>query len=261
MIKICSKKVDLYGGNQNSHPKYFAKSFVAVENYYFTCIFKLFSNDDDPFSITLPPPLTLDEMESDTNERSCEIPVKKNAGKESKKKGRKAKWSNSLLDDMVNIVVNNEYYKRKLLFTNTKNQKNSEIYSKILSELKERAEKRGEEVPFTFVQLCTKFKKAVGDCKKVILTVKTGTGIKKIEEERGYGKWFSNLISYVKTHSESCNPELSVEPSACSSSSSTPCGSDSSGTPEPPAATTFKRLSIPRTAKKKKIDASEEAIN
>ena len=113
---------------------------------------------------------------------------------------------------------------------------------------KERAEKRGEEVPFT---LQTKFKKAVDDCKKVILIVKTATGIKKIEEERGYGKWFPNLISYVKTR-ESCNPELSVEPSACSSSSSTPCRGDCSGTPEPPAATTFKRLSIPRTPKKKK---------
>ena len=29
---------------------------------------------------------------------------------------------------MVDILVNNDFYKRKLIFTNTKNQRNGEIY-------------------------------------------------------------------------------------------------------------------------------------
>ena len=89
--------------------------------------------------------------------------------------------------------------KENVYLQNLRTKKNSEIYCKILSELKPRADKRGEGVLFTFVQLRTKFKKAAGDCKKVIPTVKTTTGIKKIEEERGYGKWFENFIFYVKT--------------------------------------------------------------
>ena len=41
------------------------------------------------------------------------------------------------MDDMVDIVVNNDYYKRKLIFTNTKNQRNGEIYERIKKELQE----------------------------------------------------------------------------------------------------------------------------
>lgn len=37
------------------------------------------------------------------------------------KSGRKAKWSQSLLGDLVDIVISNDYYKNKLILTNTKN--------------------------------------------------------------------------------------------------------------------------------------------
>ena len=43
--------------------------------------------------------------------------------KSSKRPGRKAQWSNSLLNDLIDIIVNNEYFRRKLIFTYTKNQK------------------------------------------------------------------------------------------------------------------------------------------
>lgn len=103
---------------------------------------------------------------------------KKKSQKCSKNKsGRKAKWSQSLLGDLVDIVISNDYYKNKLILTNTKNQKNGEIYKKVLVELKERAAVRNEEVPFDHVQLQTKFKKAIAECKKNSLTMKTSTGI------------------------------------------------------------------------------------
>ena len=70
----------------------------------------------------MPPPFTRNETESGTTESSHEVPVKKHAGKECKKNGRKAKWS-GVLDDMIDIVVNSEYYKRKRLFTKSKNRK------------------------------------------------------------------------------------------------------------------------------------------
>ena len=77
----------------------------------------------------------------------------------------------------MDIVISNDYYKNKLILTNTKNQKNGKIHKKVLVELKERAAVRNEEVPFDHVQLQTKFKKAIAECKKTSLTMKTSTGI------------------------------------------------------------------------------------
>ena len=32
-------------------------------------------------------------------------------------------WSDDTLDDFIDIIIASEYYKKKLIFTNTKNQK------------------------------------------------------------------------------------------------------------------------------------------
>ena len=137
----------------------------------------------------------------------------KKKGKEKKKPGRKSNWSPEAVDDFIDIVVNDDYYKRKLIFTNTKNQKNGVIYEKILLQLKERAAKRGDILQFTVPQLRTKFKKCISDCKHVALTMKTATGIKRFQEERGFGKWFNMLFPLVKSR-DSCKPELALEPSS-----------------------------------------------
>ena len=70
-------------------------------------------------------------------------------GKENKKPGRKSNWSPEAVDDFIDIVVNDDYYKRKLIFTNTKSQKNGVIYGKIVLQSKERAPKRGDILQFT----------------------------------------------------------------------------------------------------------------
>lgn len=73
-----------------------------------------------------------EESESDGDQELDEIldVYTKKRGK--KKIGRKAQWSDSLLSDMIDIIVSSEYYKRKLSFTNTKNQKNGVIYGTVL---------------------------------------------------------------------------------------------------------------------------------
>ena len=73
----------------------------------------------------------------------------KKKGKEKKKPGRKSNWSPEAVDDFIDIVVNDDYYKRKLIFTNTKNQKNGVIYEKILLKLIEKFAKRGDILQFT----------------------------------------------------------------------------------------------------------------
>ena len=130
-----------------------------------------------------------------------------------KKAGRKAKWSETMVDDMVDIIVNNERFTRMLIFTNTPNQRNGVIYESVLQELKERCLPREENVPFNIGQMRTKFKKLVSECKKVAMTIKTVTGVKRFIDEKGYGSWFNKLYILVKTR-DSCQPGQSVEPSA-----------------------------------------------
>ena len=45
------------------------------------------------------------------------------------------------------------------------------------------------------------------------MTIKTASGIKRFQEERGYGACFNQLFEVVKTR-DSCSPELATEPSA-----------------------------------------------
>ena len=82
----------------------------------------------------------------------------KNKSKE-KQDERPGKWSDSLVNDLVDIIANDEYYKKKLIFTNTKNQKNGNIYENIVKEIEKKSRERNETVPCTAVQLHTKFKK------------------------------------------------------------------------------------------------------
>ena len=81
--------------------------------------------------------------------------------KTNKKPGRKPRWCPKGLDDLIDIIVNSSNYKTKLIFANTKNQKNGPIYAKILEELEARASARGDELSFTVNQMQTKFKKSV----------------------------------------------------------------------------------------------------
>ena len=128
-----------------------------------------------------------------------------------KKSGRKSSWLPEDIDDLVDIVINNSYYQRKLIFTNTKCQRNAEIYEEVLKELKLRALNRGNEVKFTAKQLRTKFKKCVSDCKHAALTMKTASGIKRFQENRGLGAWFNALLPLVKSR-DSCQPDQAIEP-------------------------------------------------
>ena len=141
--------------------------------------------------------------------------MKKANGQKKKKPGRKAKWCPQARDDLIDIIVSNSSYKKKLIFTNTKNQRNGELYGEILKEGKARASARGEHFDFSVNQLRSKFKKCVSLCKQAALTQKSATGIKRFQEDQGLGKWFTTLFEVVKAR-ESCQPGLALEPSASS---------------------------------------------
>ena len=163
----------------------------------------------------------------------------------------------------MDIIISSEYYKKKLIFTNTKNQRNGEIYKNVLAELKERAATREEQVPFDYIQVRTKFKKVISECKSVALTVKTASGIARFVDEKNYGKWFNDLYAIVKTR-DACRPELAVEPSCSELSSMIDEDSEECSTNEASTSTSSnkERLVInKRSRKKKKQDVINEALN
>ena len=164
----------------------------------------------------------IEERSSDDDEieegGSLGLFVKKSKGKK-KKSGRKSPWTSEDIDDFIDIVVSNTFYKRKLIFTNTKCQRNGEIYAEILTELKKRATARSKELEFSVKQLRTKFKKRVSDCKQAALTIRTATGTKRFQENRGLGNWFKSLFAVVQTR-DSCQPDQAIEPSSLKQSTS-----------------------------------------
>ena len=137
----------------------------------------------------------------------------------SQKKGRKSTWQECQINDLVDVICSSEYFKKGLIFTNTKNSKNGEIYEQVLKQVKERYVSQGLEFPFAVSQIRNKFKKCISECKKIALTVKTASGIKGIQDEKNFGSWFTQLYELVKTR-DSCRPELTIEPSFRASPSS-----------------------------------------
>ena len=67
--------------------------------------------------------------------------------------------------------------------------------------------------PFSVNQLRNKFKKGISECKRIALTVKTSTGVKRVQDEKQLGAWFNQLFPLVQTR-DSCNPDMAVESSS-----------------------------------------------
>lgn len=111
--------------------------------------------------------------------------------------------------------------RKKLVFQNVKCQQNAEMYGKIREELKKRCTLREKNFSFTVEQLRSKFKKCVSECKRAALTIKTGTGIIRFQEDKSYGTWFQKFYGVVKTR-DSCQPDQATEPTATSSTPTVP---------------------------------------
>ena len=96
-----------------------------------------------------------EQEEQESVHEEEETPKKK---KKRVKRGPRSLWKQDLVDDLVDIIITNDYYQRKLILVNTKNQQNEKVCEKVLKELKSRTEGKGNSVPFTVSQVRTKFK-------------------------------------------------------------------------------------------------------
>lgn len=150
-------------------------------------------------------------LESDLLECSSVSTAKSNSGS-SRKVGRKAVWLENVITDMVDKICSSEYLSTNLIFRNTTRARKTAIYTDVMKQLKERLACRGENFPSDVTKTKNRFKKCDAECKKAALTIKTATGIKRFQEEKNFGEWFSQLYSFVKTR-DSCTPEMALEPS------------------------------------------------
>lgn len=151
------------------------------------------------------------------------IDSKSNSGS-SRKVGRKAVWLENVITDMVDKICSSEYLSTNLIFRNTTRARKTAIYTDVMKQLKERLASRGENFPSDVTKTKNRFKKCAAECKKAAITIKTATGIKRFQEEKIFGEWFSQLYSLVKNR-DSCTPEMAPEPS-CSNrgGKSSDCG-------------------------------------
>lgn len=129
-----------------------------------------------------------------------------------RKRGKRSQWADEDLDDFVDIILNDENHKRKLIFQNTMSKANKGNYESIQKELKQRASVRGTVFNKTIQQMRNKFKKLVSECKKANMVYKTATGISNYKDQKGHSKWFDILFPLVKSR-DSCQPEQALEPS------------------------------------------------
>ena len=116
------------------------------------------------------------EVDDDVNESIFDDEEMKKIFKTSKKRGRRAQWEDQHVIDLMETICENEYFQRKLIFTNNKPQKNKEVYNKAIKKLKEKYESN---FPFSVRQVRIKFKNCVSHCKKISPLQKTTSGVKK----------------------------------------------------------------------------------
>ena len=126
---------------------------------------------------------------TDDDETQSMVTFLKNKQKKRKKVGRRSQWSEDVVTDLIDVILNDEKFKKSLIFTNTKNVKNSEIYKKVIEIMK--CERNHENFEFDVKQTRDKFKRCMRLCRQASLKIKTDSGIKRFQESKGYGVWFT----------------------------------------------------------------------
>ena len=112
--------------------------------------------------------------------------------REKKKKGRKSQWSDACIEDLVDIILEDDKLKEKLLFTNVKNVKNGQYYAEVRKEIETRCVNRGEGFKYNVNQCRSKFKRCQSLCRKALLFIKTKSGIKRFQDKRATETGFLN---------------------------------------------------------------------
>ena len=179
-----------------------------------------------------------------------------------RKAGRKAIWPIEAVEEVVGAICDNEAYRKKLIFTNSKASKNIEIYTEIVLQVKDRMQERQKTFEFSPEQTRNKFKSCITACKKASMTRRNGSGIKNFMQHQP--AWFQKLFAYVESR-DSCNPDLADEPSFPNFAKRSV--EDTSSSAEESEGSTYttprnkkKRLYVPVHSKKKKKETPSQLL-
>ena len=131
---------------------------------------------------------------------------KKEAKKSVKKKGRKGTWKETLVNDLVDIILENDTYRTKLLLTNAKN---GIYYDQVVNEMKEKYKTKEEDFSLDISQTWKEFKRCINICREAAMKIKTKPGIQRFQKEKNYGFWFGNLMPFVSSM-HGCQPQQAI---------------------------------------------------
>ena len=98
------------------------------------------------------PAAVISEKDSSASKSETEEVLNVFRRKQKKKAGKKSLWHVKLTDELVDVICSDEYFRKKLIFTSTRKSKNGEIYLKVVKEVTNRCQARGEEYTFSVVQ-------------------------------------------------------------------------------------------------------------
>ena len=110
----------------------------------------------------------------------------------------------------MDVILENDKFKNKLLLTNVKNVKNGQYYQQVIAEVKERCKEREEEFGFTIPQTRQKFMRCINMCRDALMKVKTASGIKRFQEDKELGNWFNKLMPVISSM-DNCQPQQAIE--------------------------------------------------
>ena len=132
--------------------------------------------------------------------------ARKGQKKSVKRKGRKYIWKETLVTDLVDIILENDTYGTKLLLTNMKNAKNRIYCDQVVKEINETCRTREEDFPFNISQTREKFQRYINIFREAAMKIKTKSCIQSFQEEKNYGVWFGKLMPFVPLM-YSCQPQ------------------------------------------------------
>ena len=113
-------------------------------------------------------------------------------------------------NDLVDIILEHDTYKTKLLLTNVKNAKNGIYFDQGVNKMKERCKTREEDFPFDISQTRENFKRYINIYREAAMKIKKKSGIQRFQEEKSYGIWFGKLMPFVSSM-HSCQPQQAIE--------------------------------------------------
>jgi len=140
-------------------------------------------------------------------------PIKSNGKGKKKKSGTKAIWPQSVVTDMIDIILDTPEIKKRLFTSISSNKRNKEVFQQVINILEERCAANGTSFMFNVEQTRRKFRNCISKAKSFMLTSQKGSGLTRFMEDNELGPWFARLCQELKSR-PTCRRSEQIEPSS-----------------------------------------------